>query len=107
LPRKYRPPARRRKTQKSTIPYEFQQADQSQAEDGAEEAADAPLTAVGVAEAEPEPEIEERAPRRAGVETRGERHIARDFSYVRSELLRIAAIATFLIVALAITAYFR
>ena len=107
MPRKYRPPARRRKTQKTTIPYEFQQADQSQAQDGSEEAADAPLTAVGVAEAEPEPEIEERAPRRAEVEARGERHIARDFSYVRSELLGSLRSPTFLIVALAITAYFR
>jgi hypothetical protein len=106
LPRKYRPPARRRKTQK-TIPYDFQQADQSQAADGAEEAAEASSVAVGIAEAEPEPQIDEQPLPPTDTQARGGRHITRDYSYVRSEIIRIVAIAGFLIVALAITAYFR
>ena len=105
MPRKYRPPAaRRRKARKTTIPYEFERADESTTEPGSEDG-DAPLVAVGVADIEPEPE--DRILRRAEVSRRGERHVTRDFGYVRSELVRIFAIATFLIVALAITAYFR
>jgi hypothetical protein len=106
LPRKYRPPAtRRRKPRKATIPYEFETPAQPDAESNGADQNEAPLVAVGVAEVEPEPE--DRPLGRAPVAQRGERHITRNFGYVRSEMLRIVAIATFLIVALAITAYFR
>ncbi len=107
MPRKYRPPAtRRRKKRATAIPYESESGPAEAAalgsDAGSEEEA-APLVAVGVAEAPPEPE---GRPQRAA-RTAGERHVARDYGYVRGEVLRIGAIATFIVVSLVITAILR
>lgn len=104
MPRKYRPPAaKRRKDRRTTIPYDFEgRVSTRGADDGAPDE-EAPIIAVDVAVAEPE--LEDRPLASAGRE--GVRHIARDYGYVRGELVRIAAIATFLIVSLVITSIFR
>jgi hypothetical protein len=103
VPRKYRPPTtKRRKARKATIPYEFERPEETTIEsNGASE--DNPLVAVDVAEAPPEPD-EIALPRGT---TRAERHVARDYSYVRGEIVRIALIAVFLIIALIITGILR
>jgi hypothetical protein len=107
VPRKYhRPPAvKRRKSRKTAIPYEPAPGEEA---DGASELPldeETPLVAVDLSPDIPEPEdvpLEERAGISGPV-----RHVNRDYSYVRSEMVRIIALAAFLIVALAITAYFR
>ena len=105
MPRKYhRPPAaKRRKNRKTAIPYE----PPVPAPDGAEEPLDeeAPLVAIDLSPDIPEPE-DEPLQSRPG-HGHPVRHVNRDYSYVGAEVLRIAALAAFLIVALAITAYFR
>lgn len=117
MPRKYhRPPSaatKRRKTRKSTIPYEIPQEGEGVVTDvefDEDEALDeeAPLVAIDVT---PDlPEEEDAGPltvtKRRAVGA-PERHVNRDYSYVRAEVVRIALLAGFLVVALAITAYFR
>lgn len=116
MPRKYhRPPdtTKRRKIRKTISP-----ADDSIVENGdtpeSDEGLDAPITAVSVADPEPEAEdspqlrgILRRAEARGAVPSASERHVARDYSYVVGDVIRIAAIATFLIVSLVITAILR
>ena len=105
MPRKYRPPAtKRRKERKTNIPYEVHP--QEPATGGrtvgvAEEDAEA---AVGQAHAAVTLKAEPTA-----VELRrsGERHVNRDYSYVRGEVVRIAIIVGFLIISLIVTSFFR
>jgi hypothetical protein len=106
LPRKYRPPvAKRRKSRKTPIPYEAAHVhDDSGDTLDAHEDGEAPLVAVDVAEPVPEPEDR---PLRKVSRTEGERHISRDYSHVRGELLRIVAIASFIIIGLIVTAVLR
>lgn len=115
MPRKYhRPPTtkRRKTTRKTAIPYEGGPIDGGVETDIVtdDEALDddAPLVAVDVS-----PNIPEEEDERPLTVTRSrapgapERHVNRDYSYVRSEIIRIAAIVVFLVVALSVTAYFR
>ena len=108
MPRKYRPPAaKRRKNRTSAIPYAADSSSEGTAALTADD--DAPddgasLLAVDVAEPPPEPEDR---PLERPQRTVGERHVARDYSYVRGEVVRIAVIATFIVVPLVITAILR
>ena len=109
MPRKYhRPPAtttKRRKPRKTAIPYEFEAAptepedvDGSDAE-GYEDDGDA--VAVNTRPARPA-DVPVR-----DAHGRLERHVNRDYSYVRGEVIRIVLIAGFLVIALFITSLFR
>jgi hypothetical protein len=102
LPRKYhRPPStttKRRKTRRSAVPYEF---DAPPADVVEEEASDETADAVPAASAPLRTAAAETRPDRA------ERHVRVDYSYVRGEVVRSAAIMGFLAVALVITSMFR
>jgi hypothetical protein len=110
LPRKYhRPPdttTKRRKPRKTAIPYEFQaappeaaaDADGSEAE-GYED--DGGAVAVGTRPVRPAD-----MPLR-DAHGRLDRHVNRDYSYVRGEVIRIVVIAGSLLIALIITSFFR
>jgi hypothetical protein len=110
VPRKYhRPPdttTKRRKPRKTAIPYEFKAApEEAEADvDGSDaEGYEDDGGAVAV----------DTRPTRAGdvpvrdAHGRLERHVNRDYSYVRGEVIRIVLIAGFLLVALFITSLFR
>jgi hypothetical protein len=109
MPRKYRPPTKRRKAKKANIPYEFaQQLDEPSHGEAAVGVAEEDVQALR--QAEPivaagrldRAETAEREMRRSG-----EKHVSRDYSYVRGEVLRIGAIVGFLLVSLFITSLFR
>ncbi len=97
MPRKYhRPPAAKRRKRK-TVTYQFPVAPEP-------EAGAAPELDTAVAELEYEPEEEAAAgPSHAA----GGRHITKDYSYVRAEVLRILLIAGFLMASLVVTAILR
>jgi hypothetical protein len=113
LPRRYhRPPAaKRRKPKRTSTPLPYEEPDVSGATDSplitsddgyddeweeGDELDDEPLTAPAVATAVRPAAGRERV-----------QHLQRDFSYVRTELLRMAAVSGFLVVALIITAILR
>jgi hypothetical protein len=102
VPRKYhRPPdtaTRRRKARKSPIPYEFEAPP-------AEAAFDEGLLPED-GDADPAAPVE-LVRRSAATGARGERHVTVDYGYVRWEIVQIAAIMAFLVLALVITSIFR
>jgi hypothetical protein len=106
LPRKYRPPAARRRKSKRPGPVFVEPAP----EDG-----DVPVSSLDEATTIARPvEAPAAAPlREAPVETGSRevptatKHIARDYSYVRAEVKRILVVAGFLIVSLIVTALLR
>jgi hypothetical protein len=119
VPRKYhRPPStttKRRKSRKSAIPYEFEAGptepvvDEEAADDGegweGEDIADSEGTAVAVEE---RPGLRSREPVVERDEHgRVERHVRRDYGFVRGEVVRIVVIGGFLIVSLIITSVLR
>jgi hypothetical protein len=103
LPRKYhRPPTtKRRKERKTNVPYAV--PEEAMATNGGSVALEDDEGGVledgAVVEAAPP---ENRAPRGSAAG-----HIQRDYSYVRTELVRIAVVAAFLVVALIVTAILR
>lgn len=103
MPRKYhRPPdtaSRRRKARKTAIPFEFEAppVETTSSEDALDDGNGA---AVAIAQRERTVPPTDSTPK-------GERHIAVDYRYVRAEIVRIAAIMSFLIIALVITSIFR
>jgi len=107
LPRKYRPPAARRRKSKRGQP-QFVEPLPTDGDASLGEASEAisvaePVRATPVAPAKPS-----GLPGKDG--SRGEiamKHISRDYSYVRAEGKRIALVAGFLIVSLIITALLR
>jgi hypothetical protein len=110
VPRKYhRPPdttTKRRKPRKTAIPYEFTSepevaANGDEAADDVEgwEADSAVAVDVRRAPVAPTPVRDAHG--------RLERHVNRDYGYVQGEVIRIVAIAGFLIIALIITSFFR
>jgi hypothetical protein len=105
LPRKYRPPAARRRKSKRPAPYFVEPTPEDG--DGAVTPADETVSTIGRVEAPVAPARE--TPSETG--TRGTpsttRHISRDYSYVRAEVKRIVVVAGFLIVSLIITALLR
>lgn len=106
MPRKYRPPAGRRRKSKRPAPYFVEPVP----EDGdvAVASPEEPISAIDPVEAAPVAPAPE-AP--SHTDTRGTptttRHISRDYSYVRAEVKRIVVVAGFLIVCLIITALLR
>ncbi len=106
LPRKYRPPAAKRRKSKKTGPYVYEGAPEpeegedtevaaaSEELDDEEWAGDPGATVVAAAEG-----------RQKGREPA--RHLVKDYSYVRGEVIRILGLASFLIVSLLITAVLR
>ena len=111
MPRKYRPPATRRRKSKRPSPNFVEPLPDSGGEAAAEDAAGA-LT-LDVAEAEVAVAV--AAPKPTPVQTHAAdqptataiKHIAKDYSYVRAEVRRILLVAGFLIVSLIITALLR
>jgi hypothetical protein len=110
LPRKYRPPAARRRKTKRQGPVFVEPLQQSvnappQSEDGAKTFEDVESErAVSVAIAEPgaaPARVVERSPATAM------KHIAKDYSYVRAEVKRIVLVAGILILCLIVTALLR
>jgi hypothetical protein len=87
LPRRYRPPVKRRKTKK-------QSPSDILAQPLAPEEVVAPVVA-------PRAAVSTAAPPASRSETR---HVARDYSYVRGEIMRIAIVAGFIMVSLVLTA---
>jgi len=118
VPRKpHRPPStttRRRKQRKTAIPYEFEggpaEADVDAASDDGEgwegeDIAASEATAVAVDE---RPRMRGRGPIEERDEHgRLERHVRRDYSFVRGEIVRIVAIGGSLVIALIITSILR
>jgi hypothetical protein len=108
LPRKYRPPAARRRKAKKQAPYYVEPLPETSpadaGSDGASQQAIDELEAADAIERAPAV-VESRQPERAtGTQVR---HIARDYSYVRAEVKRIALVGGFLILSLIITAILR
>jgi hypothetical protein len=109
VPRKYhRPPAtttKRRKPRKTVIPYEFGAAPEEAASDVDGSDAEGYEDDGGAV-------IVDTRPARSGdlpvrdAHGRLERHVNRDYSYVRGEVIRIVLIAGFLLIALFITSRF-
>jgi hypothetical protein len=111
LPRRYhRPPAAKRRKPKRNepqTPYQeppqedpdspvlTTEEDLEEWDDGEEEFGDSPATAAVATAVRPAPGRERT------------QHVQRDFSYVRTELIRVAAVGTFLVVSLIITAILR
>jgi len=108
LPRKYRPPAaKRRKDRATNIPYQPVPSPAEESNSWAtEDALDGSVSAVAVDVVPTPPEPTKSQSRREAGMPR-ERHVTRDYSYVRGEIARIVAIAAFLIVALIITSILR
>ena len=117
MPRKYhRPPdtTKRRKPRKTTIPQSGDSPDVNGDAELEEGVLEAPITAVSVADPEPEAEdspllrgILRSAAARTAAPGATERHVGRDYSYVLGDVIRIAAIAAFLVTSLILTAILR
>jgi hypothetical protein len=109
LPRKYhRPPAtttKRRKPRKTVIPYEFEAAP-TEREDVDRSNGEGYEDDGGAVAVETRPARSPDVPVR-DAHGRLERHVNRDYSYVRGEVIRIVLIAGFLLIALFITSLFR
>jgi hypothetical protein len=98
VPRKFRPPASKRRRTKKTVEYDFPPGEQATSE------------AAVADEAGYAAETEEAAPvATASVRSdgRGERHTTRDYTHVRNEVLRIAIIGAILIVVIVVGGFFR
>lgn len=111
MPRKYRPPAARRRKSKRQPPNFVEplprRDDETVVLDGADTSTfedTEPEAAVAVADPKPAP-VQARAADRPGASA--VKHIAKDYSYVRAEVRRILLVAGFLIISLIITAILR
>jgi hypothetical protein len=115
LPRKYRPPAARRRKAKRQAPVFVEPLPDSGNEPAAIDGADAGVfedaeseMTVTAAEPRPVPAQARPADRPADRPSPGQvKHIAKDYSYVRAEVRRIALVGGFLVVSLIITAILR
>jgi hypothetical protein len=110
VPRKYRPPAARRRKSKRQPPYFVEplpeSGDEAAAQDGAGPSTLENAEEVAVAVAAPKPgPVQTRAAERPTATT--VKHITKDYSYVPAEVRRILLVAGFLIVSLIITALLR
>lgn len=108
MPRKYRPPAARRRKAKKQGPVFVQPVPQSddapQSGDGAAVEGVQAERAVSVATVESSPPPARVVERSTATSSK---HIARDYSYVRAEIRRIVVVAGFLLASLVITAILR
>jgi hypothetical protein len=112
LPRKYRPPAARRRKSKRPAPYFVEPVpeDGDVAVSTPEEEATSTTTREATAPVAPAREASARempSPRGKSDTPAATKHIARDYSYVRAEVRRIVLVAGFLVVALFIVALLR
>ena len=112
MPRKYRPPAARRRKSKRQAPYYVEPLPDSGDETAAQDGAGASI----LEDAEAEAAVAVAAPKSAPVQApravdrpaaTAAKHIAKDYGYVRAEVRRILLVAGFLIVSLIITALLR
>lgn len=107
MPRKYRPPATRRRKSKRAQPYFVEplptDGDVSSAEVGEAVSVAEPVRATPIAPARPSGLAGKDGSRAESAV----RHISRDYSYVRAEVRRIVLVAGFLVVSLIITAILR
>ena len=108
MPRKYRPPAARRRKSKRPAPNFVEPVP----EDGdvAVSSPDETIAADGHVDAAPvvpAPAPEELSPTGTRAAPTTTRHISRDYSYVRAEVKRIVLVGGFLIISLIITALLR
>lgn len=111
MPRKYRPPAARRRKSKRQAPVFVEPLPDSGTETSALDGSGASVleetepnaveAAVIPNPAPVQPLAADRAPAASA------KHIAKDYSYVRAEVRRIAVVAGFLIISLIITALLR
>ncbi len=92
MPRRYRPPTKRRKPKKQRLPGETEDSSYGDAE--APAISPPPVAAPVAAPREPERPSQTQ-------------HIARDYSYVVTDLRRIALIVAFIVAGLVITAILR
>ena len=108
MPRKYRPPAARRRKSKRAPPY-FVEPVPGDGDLTSGEVAEAVSVAEPVRAAPEERAKPSASPGKDGgrAEASVTRHISRDYSYVRAEVKRIVFVAGFLIVSLIITAILR
>ena len=94
-----------RKPRKTAIPYEFK-AEPEEADSGDRSETDGYAADGGAVVIDTRPVRSGDMPVR-DAHGRLERHVNRDYSYVRGEVIRIVAIAGFLVIALFITSLFR
>lgn len=105
MPRKYRPPAKRNKNRTTNIPYQSGAADESNTW-ASEPVPGTTARAVAVDVVEIRAEAVDR-PGTREVGLPRERHVTRDYGYVRGEIAWSAVIATFLIITLIVISIFR
>ena len=108
MPRKYRPPAARRRKTKRPAPYYVEPLPQGGEAPVSEDGAGPPAVEDPAPEpvAAPERNLTESRPVDRPTATAA-KHIAKDYSYVRAEVRRILLVGGFLIVSLMITALLR
>ena len=108
MPRKYRPPAARRRKAKRQAPFYVEPLPDGAAAAavpaGADESAYEEPEPPALVEREPAPVQAKASERTAATATR---HIAKDYGYVRAEVKRIALVGGLLIISLIITALLR
>jgi len=98
VPRKFRPPASKRRRTKKTIEYDFPAGEQATSEAAV---ADEAIYEVETEEAAPVANASLRS------DSRGERHTTRDYTHVRNEVMRIAVIGAILIAAIVVGGFIR
>lgn len=108
MPRKYhRPPAaKRRKPRKTNVPYAVPE-DSPEAAGSVTSVAELDVDAEEEEDADDPSQVYGRRPESRSGRLTTPSHIAKDYSYVRTEVVRILAIAAFLIAALIITGILR
>ncbi|HUF54394.1 MAG TPA: hypothetical protein VMR52_11565 [Dehalococcoidia bacterium] len=107
MPRKYRPPASSKRRKPRTVEYDFPTAPEDASTETAvadEAAEDYEDDDIDYAD---EAVIETRTPTGRSIADRPERHVRRDYSYVRSDVIRIGIFAAVLIVAIIIGGIIR
>jgi hypothetical protein len=104
VPRKYRPPASSKRRRSRTVEYDFPTPAESPETAVAEEGEEYEDDDIDYAD---EPVIEATTPAGRSIADRSERHVRRDYSYVRADVIRIAAFGAVLIVALIIGGIIR
>jgi hypothetical protein len=105
LPRKYRPPAAKRRKAKKTSAYTYEGAPEPKVGEDTEVAAAPDELDEEEWEGDAQASVAVAESRQKGREPA--RHLVKDYSYVRGEVVRILGLASFLIVSLLITAVLR
>jgi hypothetical protein len=101
VPRKYRPPASSKRRKKRTSDYDFPVPEETGSETAVADG-DSEVDNVDVAV-----EASRAQARRSLDEQRSERHVRRDYTYVRNEAIRIGIIGGVLIAGIVVAGFFR